>query len=78
MANLQVGCHDPVGAAGPPRQFHKDAVENTYAVPTDEPVVDRLVQHANARRIAPPQAILVDEDDCRDNKPVIDTRNRIR
>ena len=70
--------HDPVGFPGFARQLDENAVEHAQAAPTDEPVVDRLVRPVAARRIAPSQAILDDEDDRRHNQPVINSRNTMR
>ncbi len=70
--------HDPVGLSGLASQFDKDAIEHAHVAPADEPIVDCLRRPVSPGRIAPPQAVLDDEDDRRHNQPVTNPRNTVR
>src|SRR4051794_4173586 len=56
----------------------KNAIEHTKPAPSDEAVVEGLVRTVVARRIAPGQAALEQEDDAPDDAPLIHSRRAMR
>ena len=70
--------HQLIGLAALCSQRREDPVEHAHPAPADEPVVDRLVRPVVAERIAPAQAILDDEDNPRNDPPVINSGVPVR
>ena len=70
--------HEPLGLAGFACPLRESLVEHAKTAPAHEPIIDRLVRPVVAERIAPAQAILDDEDNPRNDPPVINSGVPVR
>lgn len=74
--SLQVRCidHQRISSAALIGQFEKHPREDTLLAPALPTTVEVLVRSVFCRRVSPPQAIAIDEDNAAQHPLVIDTR----